>query len=70
MSVLDMMTDADLKALVASKDEEIKDLQTIIKYLREDRDRLLKFSERKTSRIISLTEEIAEMRAASEPFTL
>ena len=58
MSILDRMTDADLKALVASKDDEIKTLQALCKYYREDRDRLYKFSQAKTKRIVSLTEEL------------
>jgi hypothetical protein len=70
MSVIDLLTDENYLAIISAKEDEIRNLQAINKYLRDDRDRLLKFSQRKTSRIISLTEEIAELKAKSDPCTL
>ena len=68
MSVLDRMTDEDLRKLVQYKDEEIKRLQALANYYREDRDRLQKFSDVKTKRIISLKEEVDLLARQLEAF--
>ena len=64
MSILDRMTDEDLRDLVASKDNQIKDLQALCDYYRNDRDRLYNFSQVKTKRIIALSEEICDLKKA------
>ena len=58
MSVLDLMTDEDLRKLAVQKDSIIADLQALAQYYREDRDRLQQFSMVKTRRIATLTEEV------------
>ena len=58
MSVLDLMTDEDLRKLAVQKDSIIAELQALAQYYREDRDRLQQFSMVKTRRIATLTEEI------------
>jgi len=58
MSVLDLMTDEDLRKLAVQKDSIIAELQALAQYYREDRDRLERFSMVKTRRIATLTEEI------------
>jgi hypothetical protein len=66
MSIIDRMTDEDLRLLVQYKDEEIERLQALVKYVRDDRDRLYKFSTVKSKRIISLTEEINSLKQELE----
>jgi uncharacterized small protein (DUF1192 family) len=66
MSIIDRMTDEDLRLLVQYKDEEIERLQALVKYFRDDRDRLYKFSTVKSKRIISLTEEINSLKQELE----
>lgn len=66
MSIIDRMTDEDLRLLVQYKDEEIARLQALVKYYRDDRDRLYKFSTVKSKRIISLTEEINSLKQELE----
>jgi hypothetical protein len=58
MSVLDLMTDEDLRKLAVQKDSIIADLQALAQYYREDRDRLYKFSLAKARRIAALSEEV------------
>jgi len=63
MSVLDLMTDEDLRQLVQYKNDEIARLQGLVKYYSEDRDRLYKFSQAKAKRIAELVGRIAELEA-------
>ena len=58
MSVIDLLTDENYRAIIKSTEETIRDLMGTIKYFREERDRLQKLNEFKTKRIISLTEEL------------
>jgi predicted RNase H-like nuclease (RuvC/YqgF family) len=58
MSVIDLLTDENYRAIIKSTEETIRDLMGTIKYFREERDRLQKLNEFKTKRIVSLTEEL------------
>ena len=64
MSVLDLMTDEDLRKLVQYKNDEIARLQALVNYYREDRDRLHKFSTVKSKRIATLTERVKELEGS------
>jgi predicted RNase H-like nuclease (RuvC/YqgF family) len=58
MSVIDLLTDDNYRAIIKSTEETIRDLMGTIKYFREERDRLQRLNDLKTKRIISLTEEL------------
>ena len=62
MSILDHLTDDGLKRLVATRETQIERLNEMLRCLRADRDRLSKFNDAKTRRIVALTEEIAELK--------
>jgi len=62
MSVLDRLTDDDLKTLVELRDSQIQELMRRVKFLEDERERLERFSAAKTRRIIGLTEDIAELK--------
>ncbi len=62
MSILDRMTDADLKALVAKKNAEIQRLLERVMFLESERTRLEKWSNAKSRRIQTLMEDLNEFR--------
>jgi hypothetical protein len=62
MSVLDRLTDDDLKTLVGLRDSQIQELMRRVKFLEDERERLERFSAAKTRRIIVLSEDIAELK--------
>lgn len=62
MSILDRLTDEGLKRLVESKDHQIACLLDRVKFLEEERARLERWGQAKTRRIISLSEDIAELK--------
>jgi endonuclease III-like uncharacterized protein len=56
------MTDADLKALVELRDEEIKTLRRHINFWKDEAERLRRLGDLKSRRIQTLMEDLNEFR--------
>ena len=62
MSIIDLLTDEDLKELLASKEQTIKTLQDLLAVSQRGSQSLMRLVDLKNKKIVALQEEIASLR--------